>query len=302
MEKTNQDQLSGEITNISHRSTEDWCAFGVENESGTHSVTGTLPKMADIGTTVLCKGTWMHHPTWGKQFKANSCIPEKPDTDSEAGVYALLIRLPGIGPAKAQAAIDTHGYTQAWTLAKGAPEAIGVSEALVDRARELAESFEQDYEALVFLLGAGLTPHEAGQIIKKYGEKAISVMTANPYVIIKDINGFGFRKADKMALKLGMLPGSEARILACIMFVLEDDSVNKGHIWINGKRLVSVVQQTLEETAKDQRVRIVDMPDFGEVRKCVYALGESGEVVIEGQRVFPKGLYRAEMEIVEAIQ
>ena len=50
---------------------------------------------------------------------------------------------------------------------------------------KLAGSFEQDFEALTLFLGAGLTPNEAGKIIKKYGDDAVGIMTTNPYLVLR---------------------------------------------------------------------------------------------------------------------
>ena len=144
-----------------------------------------------------------------------------------------------------------------------------------------------------------MTENQANKIITRYGiTKAVEQIRTEPYALINDINGFGFRIVDGIALKAGIKSDSEQRALACIIFCLDDNEKNQGNVWFYGKHLVKVVLTELEESAMAQGVPVKSL-DYGTVKKLIYQLGKEGLVVIEGGKVFSKELLIAERGIAE---
>jgi exodeoxyribonuclease V alpha subunit len=43
------------------------------------------------------------------------------------------------------------------------------------------------------------------RIYKTYGADAVQIMTENPYRLARDIRGIGFKTADAIAMKLGIV-------------------------------------------------------------------------------------------------
>ncbi len=70
------------------------------------------------------------------------------------------------------------------------------------------------------------------KLYKTYGEDTKRVLEANPYQIIKDIDGFGFLTADKIALKLGYEKKGDERIKAGIMYTVTDVADKLGHTYL----------------------------------------------------------------------
>ncbi len=83
---------------------------------------------------------------------------------------------------------------------------------------------------ITFLVGHGISPTKAAKIHKMYGDNAISIVKANPYRLIDDIYGIGFKSADQIALKAGLPCDSPVRAKAGITFALEEAAEKEGHL------------------------------------------------------------------------
>lgn len=297
--------IEGEITSIKFRNSDGWSVFTVKTVdpnpllSSLITCTGTLAEMVEVGTTVTCTGT-IESSAYGRQVKCESIVPAAPDVSTDAGVVKLLQRLPGIGPRKAMHSVQKYGHEEAWRLATTDPEKIGVKQSQVEEAISIAKTLLESYEATVYLLGIGLTDHQASTIYRMYGRDTVKVVSEKPYSLT-DIDGFGFITVDKIALKAGVSVGNPARICACILYVLDDSASNGGHIWHNGWSLADIVLETLTDTAQKAEVSLIGAPDKDEIRKQVHFLSAEGKISVTKGRVFSKVLLDAEVAIFDFI-
>lgn len=289
--------ITGEVSSIRFRNAEGWSVFSLQGQ--TIGFTGTLADMVQVGTEVTCTGKMEKSP-YGQQLKCETIVPAAPDVSTDAGVLKLLQRLPGIGPKKAMMAVQKFGHDQAWKLALTDPEKIGVVPSCAGIAIEIAETLLESYDATVYLLGIGLTDHQAAVIYRIYGKQTIKVVSEDPYRLT-EIDGFGFLTVDKIALKAGVSVGNDARVKACILFVLDDSASNGGNIWHSGWNLADTVLETLTQTAMKAEVSMVGAPDKDTIRKQVHQLQTEGKVSITKGRVFGQNLLHAEMTILDFV-
>ncbi|MFN2267835.1 MAG: ATP-dependent RecD-like DNA helicase, partial [Desulfonatronovibrio sp.] len=113
-----------------------------------------------------------------------------------------------------------------------------------------------------------------------YGSESVSVITDNPYSLVYDIRGVGFKTADKMALKMGMPPDSPQRLQAAVIYILFQLS-EKGHLFYPARELVhkvlealegvdpEIVDSALDSLSEARKIVIEDLPEQG-VQKAVY--------------------------------
>lgn len=295
-------KISGEIETITFRNTADWAVFIIIDDFQQTSCTGILPTMVDVKHVVICEGTWCK-TKYGKQLKCNTITPAPLNTNTDKGVIRLLTLLPGIGIKKAEAAVKELGCEMAWRTAQECPSYLSISDyKKVLIAQDIALSLVSSYKATTFLLGIGLTENQANKIIKKYGvENAITQVQTEPYQLINDINGFGFRIVDGIALKSGIKSDSDRRALACILFCLDDNEKNQGNIWFYGKELCKIVMNELVESAMKLSVPAAS-PDYDQIRKLVHYLGRADKVEISKGKVYSKSLLEAERKILECLK
>lgn len=77
----------------------------------------------------------------------------------------------------------------------------------------------------MFLQGHGISKLFAVRIYKKYGDKAIAMVTEDPYRLANEFYGIGFFSADKVALSIGLAKDSKQRLIAAIKHVLAASSL-----------------------------------------------------------------------------
>jgi len=95
-----------------------------------------------------------------------------------------------------------------------------ISERIIERFEE-----NKDYcNVYLELDGYGLTPKFIQRLIKKYNNPntIIDIVKNNPYQLSYDIEGIGFKTADKIALNSGMSPTSKERIKSYINYLLNE--------------------------------------------------------------------------------
>ena len=103
---------------------------------------------------------------------------------------------------------------------KGANALIQVKGIGVVTAEKIVDKYnscKDRSKAYVELCSFGLSTTIVDKIVKKYSspELAIDVVKENPYTLIKDVRGIGFKKADEIALQMG-IPSDDIR--RCIGF------------------------------------------------------------------------------------
>ena len=169
MNKNEEIKIKGKITAIRFRNTEGWSVFTIQDEGTQTNCTGVLADVSDIGAELTATGQY-ENSKYGQQLKCSNIIPAPPDVNSDEGVIVLLSKLPGIGVVKARKAVKELGYELAWRVARECPTGLGISNIeTAERAIAKAEIMGGSFEALVYLLGLGITSHQASKIITKYG-------------------------------------------------------------------------------------------------------------------------------------
>jgi len=101
-------------------------------------------------------------------------------------------------------------------------------------------------EAVAYFSEYDISYKTIKRMVRLYGssEKAIEEINKNPYSIIEK-DGFGFLKADELAMKLGISPESPHRIESCMVYLLEEVNKN-GDIWIDRKKLYNKMKKHLK--------------------------------------------------------
>lgn len=185
-------------------------------------------------------GKFTNHPKWGKQFEAKAGSKDLP-TDSE-GFVALLMsddRFKGIGPIRAQAILDecdARGMELEDMLADpGERASLGErakvpAKVMEDLASVWAKSAEEN-KAKAKLLSLGISAAQANKLAMRHGVFAVvAKIQDDPYFLFREVEGYGFKKADAVAAKQGIKKTAKIRIAAGLLCAIEE-SLKDGHTW-----------------------------------------------------------------------
>lgn len=264
------------------------------------SAVGVLPPIA-AGEKLRITGEWTEHPVYGRQIKVSSVEIEQPTTVSGIEKYLASGMIRGIGPATAKLLVKTFGE-ETLDILYAQPERLedvpGIGK---KRAAMIAESYAeqaQQREAMLFLQSYGVTPALAVRIFKRYGENVQAVIRQNPYRLVDDVEGVGFKTADRIAASLGVEPDSEYRIAAGVKFALADATNGGGHCYLPRETLSSCAQRLLS-CGQDAVERVIDMLILSHELTAQMLPGEDGE---ERVAVYLTATYRAECEVARRLK
>lgn len=264
------------------------------------SAVGVLPPIA-AGEKLRITGEWTEHPVYGRQIKVSSVEIEQPTTVSGIEKYLASGMIRGIGPATAKLLVKTFGE-ETLDILYAQPERLkDVPGIGPKRAAMIAESYAeqaQQREAMLFLQSYGVTPALAVRIFKRYGENVQAVIRQNPYRLVDDVEGVGFKTADRIAASLGVEPDSEYRIAAGVKFTLADATNGGGHCYLPRDMLSSNAQRLLS-CGQDAVERVIDMLILSHELTAQMLPGEDGE---ERVAVYLTATYRAECEVARRLK
>ena len=204
-------------------------------------------------------GNYQKNPKFGWQFvcKKSSILPPS----STKGILAYLSSgmVKSVGKKYARLLVDAFG-DQVFNVIDNEPDRLyevkGIGQ---KRVKKILTNWNEQKEVrkiVVFFEEHGISVNKAIRIYKTYGNAAIEIITQNPYRLVKDILGIGFRTADAMAISLGIPHDSPLRISAGIFYTLETAS-QKGHCYLSEHDLIKETGKILGLSASEENADIV---------------------------------------------
>lgn len=264
------------------------------------SAVGIMPPIA-VGEKLRITGDWTEHPVYGRQIKVQSIEIEKPTTLSGIEKYLSSGMIRGIGPATAKLLIRAFGEETLDVLYSQPEKLLDVPGIGQKRAQMIQESYAeqaQQREAMVFLQSYGVTPALAVKIYKRYGENVRQVITRNPYRLVEDVEGIGFKTADRIASSLGIEQTSEYRLSAGVKYTLSEATAGAGHCYLPRPELALAARRLLGSDA-DTIDRTIDSLILSHDISAQILPCDSGEEVVA---LYLPSTYRAESEVARRLR
>ena len=216
---------------------------------GRHHVTavGIMPQVGE-GERLELGGSWVEHPSYGEQLKVETIKIFPPETKSGIERYLASGLIRGVRSSLAKMIVDHFGNDTLRVIAEEPMRLMEVSGIGKKKAEMIAESYAEqaeEREAMLFLQKYNIPPKLSVKIFKQYNENVQQIITTNPYRLVEDIDGIGFKTADKIAESVGIERISEYRIHAGIHFVLREAVSGTGHCFLPKEELVQSARQIL---------------------------------------------------------
>ena len=239
------------------------------------TVVGTFPD-TPIFTQLCLKGRWVQNPRFGRQFEANKYLVQLP-TES-AGIEKFLAQgfAKGIGKATAEKIVAKFGGKTLEVLEKDPAQLLvipGISDAKLNNICTAWGKLKDLSTILVPLMEIGISRTLANKLLAKYGQNVLAVIRSNPYLLISDMWGIGFLRADEIALKAGIKPDAPERLKAAISHVLKA-VLDAGSLYLEiggfwkqylqllklepNKEIQSYLEQALHELINQKVIRKLD--------------------------------------------
>lgn len=233
--------IQGYIKKIQNQTDNDWGRYTVETIAGeTYLCVGVIPS-ATLNMEVVLEGA-LERNKYGLQFKISSVISTA--EDKFAGIRTFLRGgyIKGISEKSANEMIALYGNNCIDLLEtpegrKELEKIKGLGKITIEKAYQsyigkTEEDGVKKYKDIVLFINGTGTRCQIEKIYNKYKEKTLKTLKKNPYILEMELNGFGFKKTDAIALATGIKKDSTERIQAGVKAVLEEAESNSGHCYL----------------------------------------------------------------------
>ena len=265
------------------------CSF-CEPQKGSFTIVGNLNNPTP-GVVLEIQGEWSFHPKYGKQFKIQSYTRIPPTTPRGIEKYLGSGIIEKIGPGMA-ARIVKHFGQQTLNIIEKNPDKLEEVEGIGPRRKEsiisALEKQKKTKEVMLYLYSLGIGSSTANKIYNTYKDEAPQKIQENPYRLIEDIFGIGFKTADSIARDIGIEKESPLRIKAGIHHILLQ-STEKGHTFLPYFELKEKVAKLLEVEEKL-------------VENAITSLRQRKEVIVEDESIYHPKFYLAEIEVAKKLR
>ncbi|MBQ7036134.1 MAG: ATP-dependent RecD-like DNA helicase [Clostridia bacterium] len=266
------------------------CDIDVEGVFST--AVGIMPGIAP-GEGVRLTGKWGNHPEYGEQFKVEFCEKILPTNEAQIFQYLSSGIIKGIGPATAQKIVERFGADSLHVIRDNPDRLAKIKGISLKKAGEMQASMLEKQavqNVVMFLQPFGVTANFAVRVFRKFGPMAVEEIKKNPYCLC-EVDGIGFKTADKLAMQMGIDPSNEERLKNGVKYVLQESAQN-GHTYLP-------LELLLKESAE---ILGADMPS---AENAVTAMLLSGmllqETAEEGRRIYLPAFFHAEMGIARKL-
>ena len=221
---------------------------------------GVMPFVA-TGEHVRLTGEWVEHPEYGRQLKVSQCESIMPATKSGMEKYLASGLIKGIGPATAKTLIQHFGL-RVMDVLESEPERLAEVDGIgPKRAAMIGESFQEQMEmrnTMMFLQRYDITPTLCMKIYRRFGERTQAILQSNPYRLVDEVSGVGFKTADRIALAIGIDANAPERLKSGLRYALSNAASVSGHVYLpramllyQAASLLGVDEDTLDNTLRE---------------------------------------------------
>lgn len=256
------------------------------------------------GQHVTFRGAWVTDPKYGRQFDAQSLVYEMDITS--AGLAHWLCSNPaffGIGPVKSKLIADAFGENFDEMIRHDPATVMRVGKLTASQIKILQREWIASAERnglFTWLSQYELTPTQMNNLYERYGMDARRILENDPYILCREVDGYGFARTDLIAQKMGTPKMHPGRLRACLNDLVYSIT-DAGHCWIEARELLKMAENKLGVDTLLEREQVKrtarDMCAAGEL---VYetTAGEQGTIT----RIAHPAIYRAEKFLLDTFR
>ncbi|MDU9692917.1 MULTISPECIES: ATP-dependent RecD-like DNA helicase [Priestia] len=260
-------------------------------------VTGYFPKLNEDEIYTFY-GDFKEHPKFGLQFHVEQFKKELPQSRQGVVQYLSSDLFHGIGKKTAENIVDALGERAIFRILQNESVLKEVPRLSADKAEALVTQLREHQgleEVMVKLTDLGFGPQLSMKIFQAYKQEALEIVQNNPYQLVEDIQGIGFSRADELGKRLGMATNHPDRLRAGILYVIEQECNQMGHVYVTADQLYG---KTAELLRKSRHENLSEM----DLTREVDALKADKKLIIQDEKIYFPPLFYAEKGLVKAIQ
>ncbi len=289
------DKLSGMVERITYKNEKNGFSvikLKVKGYRELVTIVGDLLNL-NVGSVIEAEGSWTLNLKFGKQFKVTSWEETLPTDIEGIEKYLGSGLIKGIGLKYAKMIVSEFG-TQTLHVIENEPHRLmAVPKLGKKKVEALVKGWEEQKDVknlMMFLQKMNISISLGYKIFKVYGKDSIIKLKENPYRLIDEVNGVGFKTSDVLAEKIGVDRESYQRCRAGIFYILEFFGKSEGHCYMPFEELVKRSSKILGI----EDCKIIMIYDY---------LIKNGELIFENpDKVYLPPFYHSEVGLAKRIK
>ena len=193
------------------------------------------------------RGHWSKNPKHGVQFEVEGYDEVIIPTRQGIITYLSSGQIKGIGPKIAERIYDTFGNMALEILDKEPEKLLTISGISPGKLKKICDSYLANRGArdvVAFLSPHGITPSRAIKLYKLYGKDTLQIVKNHPYKLC-EVEGIGFKTADKIAMSMGFDRLSPERVDEGILYTLAE-AESRGHLCMAKEGFIQTCSKILD--------------------------------------------------------
>lgn len=259
-------------------------------------ISGFFPKL-ETQARYRFYGEIVDHPKYGTQYKAQKF--ERILENTKEGIIEYLASgiFKGIGLKTAEKIVATLGLDCLDQIANDVSVLDQVKKMSKEKKQEIHQTLVENRQmesTLIWLYGFEISPKMSMRIVNRYGHRTVDMLKQNPYILIDDVEGIGFKRADEIGLKMGFSFDSPLRIRAVIFYLMYEYMNKFGDTLLDRAKLleytVSFLRRGEFEVTKES------------IQAILQHLIDEERLIEIGDVVMLRHLYEAEVDLAKRIR
>ncbi|WP_265668543.1 SF1B family DNA helicase RecD2 [Lactobacillus amylovorus] len=254
-------------------------------------VTGNFGDI-QISASYRFEGKLVMHEKFGLQFRATSYKQVLPHEEGSLTKYLSSDKFPGIGKKAANTIINELGLN-ALDILKEKPakiDTLSLTRKQKDSLLSGLNSMDSYSEIVLKLAQYGINRRIAANIYQLYHGDSLKKLQTDPYAVINDVTGFGFKSADMLGKQLEIKDDDPRRINGAIYQVLIDALSGSGDTYVPLKELLTEASKLLQ------------IDKFDPIANCVLGLQQDGKIVVNDDVAALQSIYQTEVDIAHSMK
>lgn len=194
---------------------------------------GNMPKM-DVGVDYIFQGKLIIDPRYGPQYAVDMVRLDydMKDKEDQKKFFSYFMTERQVD-LLFQGDADPVKWLEEKDIKKLC-QIKGIGPVTAQRMCDRYEECKDNSHAYIELQGLGMTKGAIDKVVKRYGSPDVAVdrIKQNPYILIRDVKGYGWAKADAIARAKGFTQDCKERTIAYAQYCLETEAEDNGNSWI----------------------------------------------------------------------
>ena len=238
-------------------------------------------------------GNLVNHPKYGMQLKVDNYEKLMPEDKSSVIAYLSSGIFPKIGIRTANKIVNTLGENALDIILENYQSLLMIPSMSEKKAKEIYDVLKNEkmsYKVILYLQELGFSFNQSSKIYKKYLNDTYNVVEENIYRIIDDIKDINYKLVDSIALSKNIEKLDERRIIASIIYSINDLCFNTGNTYSLLEDLYLKVINTIDCNI-----------DMDSIKEYLLKMVDNNQIIIEEDRYYLKKYYDMEVRVSNKI-